>query len=598
MPDKPAVVREVDERLTGEYIANQYISYRSASYYQDHKRRMDENTRLYRNQLNQIEGGEDLPDKPLGENKYKNAMHDLVRLATEAKPVPHFVVLGDAVKDHRQAVIREQIADTIWEFGRGPSIERKLYMDMLGGGFAAVALYYKKSLSSYPLFKRLNPLYCYPKVHDGILDDLLYVETMPKSQARRRWPELPISVDPQNDKDVTIATLYDEKAVSVAVLETRGAGEKVVGNWIVDNWTHELDCVPVAFKALDTFDDDFRGLLDGLAGPQILNNRILQYLDDYLEEMVHAPYEERGIINSDVPPAPNVVYHHDINVEGETHMRRIAPAAPAGAVFGLINEVQTQLGVESLQPPARVGQVSQSIASGNFVNSTQGGLSSAVKELQDLGGDLRYQIDYIAFKIDEKYLDMTKPLLRAVGKKAMYTPSKDINGTYFHRILFGAGAGVDRQYADTRVLQHHGARLISSETARHQIEYLDNPTAEQDMIDREELAMIMKQKFAADPAAPMALLAQAILEMADGKSLIESMEAIAPELVRIQQEQQAAALPQPQPGTPGPLAGPEGAEEEALALEKGAMPEEPGPEFERIAFPPPAMQQQFVTTGG
>ena len=35
-----------------------------------------------------------------------------------------------------------------------------------------------------------------------------------------------------------------------------------------------------------------------------------------------------------------------------------------------------------------------------------------------------------------------KPLIRAIERKKTYKPSRDIDGVYTHRILFGASAGM------------------------------------------------------------------------------------------------------------------------------------------------------------
>jgi hypothetical protein len=301
--------------------------------------------------------------------------------------------------------------------------------------------------------------------------------------------------------------------------------------------------------------------------------------------MAHSPFEAKNVFNADDEPGPTTIYQHDPNAD-ESFIRRVAPAAPGGAIFGLLQYMDAQESAESIQPPARVGVVSQSIASGSFVNSTQGTLSSAVKELQEVMALLRVDLITYAMKIDEKECDWEKPLVRPVGDKMKYTPSKDIKGFYRHTLLFGAAAGLDRGAADARILQHLGAQLIDHQTAREQLDYIEDTTTIQDRIDREDLASAIKQRIAGDPNIPLAISAQAFLEMADGKSLLEAMKTVAPQLIELQQAQQQQAQPQQ------PAVGPPPTEEAVPGEPIGPPPE--GAEDLLDVFAPPPLQQNIV----
>jgi hypothetical protein len=593
VPNKPLAIKKYEERVTGEYIADQVIQRRQNEMHQTHKARIEDMDRIYRGDLTKYRtNGESAPkDYLLIENKFKNAVHDLTRLAAEPRPVPVFMQRGDSTAEYNKARIREQIADTIWEMGNGPRLQRKLYMDMMGGGYAAIAAHYNDK-SDYAQFYRLDPRYCYPTILNGTLVDMVYVEAMKVELARTLWPDLNLGAVKDNS-DVHVVTYMDDMAVSQAVTATMG---KKTQGFIVNRWEHKLGCVPVAFRALDTFDSTFRGLFDQIGGPMSLRNRIMSLLDDYVEDLVHSPWESKGVLNPDDPPGPLTIYQHDPNAD-ESFMRRTAAASPAGAVWGIIEKLEMQESVEALQPPSRVGQVSQSIASGDFVNSTQGSLSSAVREIQDNMADLRKQLHYICFKIEEKWLPKDKPLLRAVGKKKTYNPETDINGVYEHRILFGAAAGMDRQYADVRVLQHVGSGLISKQTARGQLDYLDDPTSEQNYIDKEQLSTVLFQRFSADPNTPLSAVAEALVEMGKGKDLVEVMEAQAKAMLQREEEMKQAALGA-QGGEQLPAGeGPPDAAEENLALERGSMEEPGGAQIAPIApFAPPPLQQQIVSS--
>lgn len=567
-------------RITEDYLISQIEGFRRNENYLDHKRRIDEFDRLYRGDLNGLFPEESaLPDDPLVENKVKNATHDLARLASEAKGAHVFMREGEGRKAVEKAAKRSAIADTIWTMGRGKRIERKLYLDLISTGMAAVSVFQNDS-SDYPIFNRLNPRFCYPDERNGVLQSMFYVETMKERQAALIWPDLGLNPE-AGSEEVHVSQYFDINEV-VQCVSTKGNKKTPPKGYVVQRWEHDLGCIPVAWIAMDRADDHWGGLFDQLGGPLMIRNKIIRLLTDYLESMAHSAMEAKGVLNADEEPGPLTVYRHD-ETAPESFIRRVAPAAPAGSVFGLLQYMNSEESAEAIQPPARVGVVRQSIASGSFVDSTQGTLSSVIFELQDLMAELRYQINYIAFKVDRKYLDNKKPLYRAIGDQTEYLPSKDMGEFYHHTIQYGASAGLNRSEAGVRVLQDMGAGLISKEMARSQLDYVDDVTVEQNRIDKEQLSNVFFQRFSADPNTPMSLIATAITEMSKGRTFLEIVEDLAPELVRFEQQQRQAAAGGPQvPAGEEPVA----PEEEQLALEQGAVQD--------IDFAPPPLQQQIV----
>lgn len=591
---KPSVLKAVEERLwgTGEYMARQYTGRVQMKLISEWHNRIADSDLLYSGNLTTRYPDMDLPKDALVENKFKNAIHDMSRLSAEARPLPVFMRRGDSDKEATKALIRSSVVDTIWEMGYGPEIEETLYMDVLGTGAMACALFFNDD-SEYAQFMRLDPRYCFPTFAAGRIRDLLYVETLDRKVAAVIYPKMGILADStSSDKNVTVATLYDDEVVATALLETADGGKKVKSVNQISTWVHELGCVPVAFVKLPSYDSQLRGLFDQLGGPMAIRNRIVSMLDEYLDSMVHASLEQKNILNGDVLPGPLTIYQHDPTSE-ESFIRRVPPAATFGAVAGILGYMDDQESKEAIQPPSRVGSVSQSIASGSFVASTQGGLSSAVRSLQRLMASFRRQANRVALKIEETHLDVEKPLLRSVKKKNTYTPSKDIDGVYAHRILFGAAAGLDRQYADQRVLQFQGAGMISRETGRAQIDFLDDAAGEQDQIDLEAAGTAMFQRLMADPNVPLAVIANLIITMGEGGGTLEALKKVAPELIELQKQQAAPEGQQPvsdlEPGA-APA-------EEAAALAAGEIPEGPsGPPIAPIKpFAPPPLQQQIVS---
>lgn len=581
-------------RVNHEYIANQVEVARGAQYWKDHKTGISKFDAIYRGFLDGLtpDGESTLPaEEPMVENKLKNSSHDIKRLAKEARGYYVFTKEGEDDDAALRAKIRAVISETIWEEGGGVNIEGSFYFDLIRGGFAAAAVYVDKEECPYPLFLRLDPMYGYPTVVNGKLVDYLHVEVMKENQAAALFKVDGLSSNPSKNGDVEVVLYFDKKVALQAVVQQHQDGKRVAT--IVSEWKHNLGRVPVGFKQLETADGRFAGLLDQLAGPLKARNKATKLMVDYLEDMVHAPYEERGVKNASTPPGPTVVYHHDEDAEGNTFIRRVAPAAPAAAVFGLLNYMDLQEQTEGFQPPSRVGNVRQSIASGSFVESTQGGLSSVVLELQDYVSKLRKELNIRALMIDEKFLDKKKPLIRAVGQKQTYKPKSDIKGWYFHKVAFGAAAGMDRQMADSRVLQHLGAGLIDDQIARDQIDYIEGDANIQDDVDRMLLRKVQWQKLINDPQVPFSALARIELLMGKGKTRRQALEEVLPDIMKHEEQVQAQAAS----GGGAPPVGPEApvgaegmpAEEEAMMLQKGATPGAEELEVQEFS-PPPFLQ--------
>ena len=575
-------VKVAQERTTEDYILTQFNYTQESESYRQWKDRSEEGDRLYLGDLRGLFPDEAaLPDVSLVENKFKNALHDISRLASEGRGAVKFLAEGNKNVDLRRAEVRESISDGYWITNKMHRMERKLYLDLSGGALMAVAPYYNDA-SPYPQLNRLNPRFCWPDVRNGKLQTMVVAEEAMERVLARQFPLLGLDDSPNNQTQAYFVCVYDDDYVREAViLSNAGKTQNEQEVRVATEWKHELECVPVAFEMLDTFDDRFHGLFEQLKGPLMVRNKTVRFLVDYLAQMAHSPLEERGIENPTDEPGPLTIFHHDLTVrDGKTFIRRVPPGAPAGSVFGLLQYMQDQEEKESIQPPARAGQVHQSIASGAFVDRTQGQLTSVVKELQDKMASLREQTNEICMKMEERWMDFQKPLLRAVDNQKNYTPSEDIKGWYFHEVKFGAGAGLDRLNADARVQNHLAARLISRETAMREIDYLDHMVNEQDKIDRENLADALLQRFVRDPATPLSAMAKTWLQMKiEGKSLEEALEETVPELLAAEQAAQAAAAPPGAPVAPEGLA-PEGAPAGAEELGEVTLP-----------FPP--LQQLF-----
>lgn len=591
---QPQVVKIYEGRVTELFLLQQHAYNVGLESNQDRRIRMEGNDQLYRGEIAELFPKEDsLPSVMYIENKFKNALHDHARLASEGRGMPRFVPRGDKSADKTGARVRESIASTYWTVGGGLTLNRRLFLDLAGSGFMAVAGFYNKQ-SVYPQYMRLDPRFCYPDVRNGKLQSLVYIETVKERMVAHDHPELGLDSAADNSSELDFIAYYDDEEVAEAFVRRASKANTSPSIYVLQRWRHGLERVPVAYYQFATFDGAPRGIFDQLSGPMMVRNKSVRFVIDYMEQIAHSPLFALNVENANEVPGPMTVYRGDPDAEpGTVRLERVGPAAAGGSLWNLLSYMGDQEEKEATQPAARSGQVPQSQASGSFVNSTQGTLTSVVIEMQEGMGDLRQQLDTVLFLIDEQHLDTAKPLVKPVGKKRTYMPSKDIDGWYYHTVEYGAGAGLDKLNTDNRVLNHVAGRLIDRGTAREQIDYLDDSNSIQEKIDAENIGDALLQRFAVDPSTPLSSLAKiSVIMEEEGLSKTEALKVVAPELFAAEQAAQPQQPMQPGmedggPGGPGP------AEDMQPPTAEGALPAEGAGETPVPTLPSAPMQQLF-----
>ncbi len=517
-------------------------------------------------------------------NMVQVGLDDIAKLVSEAVPSVRCAPEVDTETAAQRAEVREAIADTYWEYNNAEGLVPRLAMDLAGAGCAFVVAYVEADCE-YPVLLRMDPRYCYPDVVNGILQDLLVVETMNARRATNLFPDLNLPYEPTDtNRTVEIVHYYGPGECVQAVLYNRMPGTTPDAAIITKRWevkdTKGRPILPVAFAQLDSFDGAFRGMFDQTSGSLQTKNRIVKQLLDYTDEVVYAERYSKGLLNPEEAPGPMAHYRLDPNVP-DSAVGRVAPAASAPQIFNILEYLDREQRGGVGYPSARQGEVTQSIASASFVASTQGQLTSTVRNIQRLISVLRGQLNQICYKLDEAYLDTTKPLLRSIGRKKSYTPSKDISGVYQNQVSYGAAAGLDRQNADVRILQLLGAQIISKEDAREQIDFIDDPRAVEGRVTMEQSEGALLQKLLSE--APLDMLLKLISLQAGGQSLAEAAAALVAE-----QAQQAPPAAPGGPMMPGMETAGTQPGVEAQGLASGAMPPE------APTFAPPPLEQVSV----
>lgn len=532
------------------------------------KARIDKVDKLYRGDWHSVFPDETVEQAlPYVMNMVQMGMEDVARLVSESLPSVRAFPESDSEEAQRNAYLREAIAETYWEMSHCDLLVPRLAMDLIGAG--ACFLVVDTADQRYPCIHRIDPRMAYPDVHDGRIQDLLVHQVMKVRQAARLFPRFAEELAAYDRPDVADAAevieYYSEYECVQAVILTRAGKPIKQGVKIVKRWEPDIGMAPVAFAMLDTFDGEFRGMFDQVAGSLNAKNRVVRLILDHADQLVYAPIVSKGLLNPDERPGPFAHYRLDPSVQ-DAQMGRLSPAGASLDIWRLMEFLEREQRAGVAYPAQRHGQVDQNIASAAFVASTQGQLTTVVRNVQRLLAGMREQLNEVCFRLDERHLNEEKPLIRPVGRRKTYVPKRDIGGKYYTQVIYGAGAGLDRLNADVRVLQHMSMGLISKETAREQIDYLPQDGEEQDRINRELAETALVQKFLAE--APWDMVAKVYLEMEDGKPMAEAIRKVMEE----GQEPPPGAAPVPEGPSPlGPPPSPGAALGERLALQKGLL---------------------------
>lgn len=577
-----------DKRINEDYMLD--IRMWREHLLSDWHARVDKVDRLYRGEWDVV-----MPDEtskqelPHIMNLVQVTMEDVARLVSESRPSVRCFPSDDSESAQKNAYLREAIAETYWEVNKGDILAPKLAQDLIGTG--ACFLVVDTTDKDYPCVHRVDPRMAFPDVHNGVIQDLLVVQTMKVRVAARLFPRLDLDRFDRPDfcDAAEVLEYYSPNECIQAVVLTKNSKPIPNGYLEVKRWDPK-GVLPVAFAMLDSFDGEIRGMFDQITGSLATKNRIVKLMLDYTDQLVYAPLVSKGLLNPEQRFGPNAHYRLDPNVP-DAQMGRMSPSGSSPQLYNILEYLDREERAGVAYPSQRQGDVPQSIASASFVNSTQGALTSNVRNIQRLLSYVREQLTSICFELDEKFMDEPKPLLRSVGDKKEYAPARAIKGQYLNRVMYGAGAGLDRMNADVRVLQHLSTGLISKETARKQIEYLSPDGEEHDRINREMAESALVQKFLGE--APWDLVAQVYTEMDDGKSMPKAITAV-------MEQQQGAAPSAPAPGMPGPMPQPESPATQQLALQKGRTQPagQPGTEPKLQAPPLANVLVRSSNTGG
>lgn len=454
-----------------------------------------------------------LVERPKVPNVVQLAIEDRVGLASSVVPT----IRCDPANERAvtRCAKRERIAAHYLRVNRVDLMLPRFYADLLVAG-ANFKLVLPDEKSGFPCIRRLDPRTVYPDKPyspDRPLANLLVSYVEKRRVLANEYPNARAALYTEHresdSEDVEVIEFYDaSELIRVAVL----AHGKAARGTILTRAPNRLGRPPVVVSARPTHDGEFRGVYDQVLGVLNAQNRVFNLAVDAAADMVGSPMVMFDIENPDDLGRAVLMAKSQ-----QGFARRMAPDGMHPQLFGILQQMASNVGRGAVYPEGRFGQVDQNIISAAGIQALQGNLITAVALDQRIEAASWQDVLSLALEIDERYLDAPKFIAGSVDARSFaesYTPSKDIRGDYQVRVEYGGAAGGDQFNFEIRLGAAVDRGLISRRSARERHSMVDDVLKQEREIIQEAVLQaglsFIQQQAAQGNFGPAAALNRAI----------------------------------------------------------------------------------------
>lgn len=455
--------------------------------------------------------------------------------------------------------------------------------DYAGGGNAILGVwcdFSKPKKDRNPYLIRFDPRHAYPlKDSQGNITELHVARKISKGELALEWPELEDVFKKSRDDDVEEWFWYTKDRVRHMIVDITKDGRNKNRNVVIVDAEWPLGFVPAWEVMRPSFDGQRRGVFDQAIHILRTMHRLMLLTVYSTEQHSFPTIVSFDAVNpEDFGPGANIQLRSQ---EGNVDL--LGPSAHFD-VKDLIARLGEEAGKQAAYPQQLVGEPGASIVSARGIGASMGALDArlAVAHKQFEIGIGKVSGFLLAF--DEIFCDTDKTLtgdLTDTGKAENYRPSVHVAGNWSINATYGIGAGSDPANIEVRLAMHLGNKMLSRETGRRQLPFLDDPDAEEVKLLRESMHDAFMQGVLAQAAQGDPSLAAKALKLM--KNDTTDVDTVIAELIEL------LLNPEPPPGQAGGTGDPglealQGAE----SLARGGIPgnAEQAPDPASMALPP------------
>lgn len=477
---------------------------------------------------------------------------------------------------------RERRLRELFEASNASELASLLWGDYAGGGSAVAGVWCnfeeKDKSKRNPYIIRFDPRHAYPiKDSRGNITELHVARKISRGEIAAEYPQHKLTFEKSKEEDVEEWFWYTADRVQHQLVDVSREGRKNNRNIVLVDEEWKLGFVPAWETMLPTFDGQRRGVFDQAIHILRTMQRLMLMTVWSTEEHAFPAIATYDAVNpEDFGPGANIQLR-----SSEGRVDRLGPTAHFD-VKDLIARLGEEAGKQSVYPQQLSGDPGASIVSARGIGASMGALDArlavAHKQFEILFGKVGGYL--LAF--DEVFCDADKKITgdgTDVGKAEDYRPSTHVAGNWSSVATYGIGAGSDPANIEVRLAMHLSNGLLSRETARHQLPFLDDPDGEDVKVMRQAMQDSFVQGILAQAQQGDPTLAAKALELMQTDDV--DLDAVITELV------EALVNPEPPPGQAGgdpALEAVQGAE----SLARGGIPgnAEQAPEGAGIGLPP------------
>ncbi|NIV32448.1 MAG: hypothetical protein GWN58_24315, partial [Anaerolineae bacterium] len=321
---------------------------------------------------------------------------------------------------------------------------------------------------------------------------------------------------------------YKRDRVIHQIVDVSDEGRKVNRNTTLVDKEWPLGFVPAWEVVLPTFDGQRRGIVDQSVHILRTMQRLMLMTILSTEEHAFPAIASYDVVNpEEFGPGADIRYR---STEGR--IDRLGPQSHFD-VKDLVARLGEEAAKQSHLPQQLTGDPGASIVSARGIKASMGALDArlavAHKQFEvGLG-----KVSGFLLAMDETFCAGEKTIVgdqRDTSDAESYDPEKDVAGAWIVNCTYGLGAGSDPSNVEMRVNMNVSNGMISQETGRTQLPYLEDPDSEPIKLFREAMQAgvaqgIMAMAQQGDPT--MAAKALELLADAD----VKDFDAVLEELV-------------------------------------------------------------------
>ncbi len=426
-------------------------------------------------------------------------------------PINQKVKGGERASRKRERRVRE-----LWQESNINELMAQWWGDYSGTGSAFLGVWADFSVSKKernPYLHRIDPRYVYPvKDAKGDIIECLVARRVSRDVITKQYPVAKSYIEAGTDSVEEWFWYFPDRVMHI-IADTSAKGKVNKSHVVLTDEPNLLERVPIVEVNVPTFDGERRGVFDQTRHILRTMHRLMTLTITSSEEEVYPPVFEYDIMNPD-DFGPGAVIH---GRSPEARMERMNSRSHFDAkdlIARLANEARSQAAF----PGQLQGDPGASIVSAKGIQASMGQIDARLALAHKQFEKFLEKGTALLLGFDEKYCDGEKTIHGDASEKKnpeIFIPSRDIAGHYDVTVKYGIGAGSDPGNRELRLSMNLQQGLISKESARDEMDFLEDPA-------REELKIVRQNAIDAFLASMLAKAQQGDMEAV--AMLIESMK--------------------------------------------------------------------------